>query len=167
MNQTRILRDLRLILAAFAASLLLGVLTNSIRRVPLPVVYENPEARMLRAISSSAEGKIREPELLEFPTVLRAWKDSTVLFVDAREPAFFEEGHIPRSINLPRDSILRAKSLGELSDKALPVIVYCSDDDCDDGKIVAKGLLVLGHSKVSVYAGGWDEWAASGSPTEK
>ena len=87
--------------------------------------------------------------------------------MDAREPAFFEEGHIPRAINLPRDSILRAKFLGELSDKARPVIVYCSDEDCDDGKIVAKGLLALGHSKVSVFAGGWDEWAASGSPMEK
>ena len=122
---------------------------------------------MLQAVSSSAEVKFREPELLGFPAVLRAWKDSTVLFVDAREPAFFEEGHIPRAINLPRDSILRAKFLGELSDKARPVIVYCSDEDCDDGKIVAKGLLALGHSKVSVFAGGWDEWAASGSPMEK
>ena len=122
---------------------------------------------MLRAISSSSWGGFREPELLEFRAVLRAWKDSAVLFVDAREPAFFEEGHIPRSVNLPRDSILREKSIRELSDKARPVIVYCSDEDCDDGKIVAKGLLALGHSQVSVYAGGWEEWAASGSPTEK
>ena len=104
---------------------------------------------MLRAISSSSWGGFREPELLEFRAVLRAWKDSAVLFVD------------------PRDSILREKSIRELSDKARPVIVYCSDEDCDDGKIVAKGLLALGHSQVSVYAGGWEEWAASGSPTEK
>ena len=87
--------------------------------------------------------------------------------MDARESAFFEEGHIPRAINLPREEILRAKTIRELADKARPVIVYCSEEDCEDGKIVAKGLLVLGHSKVSVYVGGWEEWAASRSPVEK
>ena len=164
---TRLVRDTRLILAAFAASCVLGVLTNSLRRAPLPMVYENPEARMLRAISSAAAPIAREPELLEFKAVLRAWKDSAALFVDARETAFFEEGHIPRAINLPREEILRAKTIGALADKSRPVIVYCSGEDCEDSKIVAKGLFALGHAKVSVYAGGWEEWVASGSPVEK
>ena len=131
------------------------------------MAYENPEARMLRSISSAAELKILEPEVLEFKAVLRTWKDFSGLFVDAREPAFFEEGHIPRAINLPRDEILRAKTTGDLADKSRPVIVYCSGDDCKDSEIVAKGLLAMGHSKVFVYAGGWEEWSASGSPVEK
>ena len=87
--------------------------------------------------------------------------------MDAREPAFFEEGHIPRSINLPRESILQAKTSLALADKSRPVIVYCSGEDCEDSKIVAKALLALGHAKVTVYAGGWEEWSASGSPVEK
>ena len=131
------------------------------------MVYENPEARMLRSLSSAAGPIAREPELLEFKAALKAWKDSAALFVDAREPAFFEEGHIPRAINLPREEILRAKTIGALADKSRPVIVYCSEEDCEDGKLVAKGLIALGHSKVSVYAGGWEEWSALGSPVEK
>lgn len=166
-SMTILFRDMGLIFAAFAASCIFGVLTNSFRRAPLPMVYENPEARMLRSISSAAAPAAPEPELLEFKAVLRTWKESTALFVDAREPAFFEEGHIPRAINLPRDEILRAKTIGALADKSRPVIVYCSGDDCEDGKLVAKGLLALGHPKVSVYAGGWEEWSASGSPVEK
>ena len=164
---TRIRRDLLVVFLAFSASCVLGVLTNALRRVPLPVVYEKPETRMLRSISSGTEAISREPELLEFKAVLRTWKDSAALFVDAREPAFFEEGHIPRAINLPRDEILRAKTIAELEDKAWPVIVYCSGEDCEDSKLVAKALLAMGHAKVSVYAGGWEEWAALRSPVEK
>lgn len=156
-----------LVFLAFAASVMLGFLTNSLRRAPLPMVYENPETRMLRSISSGAGPIVREPVLLEFKAVLRTWKDSAALFVDAREPAFFEEGHIPQAINLPREEISLAKTIGALADKSRPVIVYCSEEDCEDGKIVAKGLLALGHSKVSVYAGGWEEWLALRSPVEK
>ena len=164
---TKIRSDLFVILAAFAASCVLGILTNSLRRAPLPMVYENPEARILRSVSSGSEPIFREPEILEFQATLQAWKDSAALFVDARESAFFEEGHIPRAINLPHEEILRAKTIGALADKSQPLIVYCSGGDCEDSKIVAKGLLALGHSKISVYAGGWEEWSALGSPVEK
>jgi len=167
MNTTKVARDMGLILVAFVSSCALGVLTNSLRRVPLPMVYENPEARMLRTVSSGAAPIALEPEVLEFKAVLGAWKDSGALFVDARESAFFEEGHIPRAINLPRDEILRAKTIVELASKSRPVIVYCSGEDCEDSKLVAKALLALGHSKVSVYSGGWEEWSASRSPVEK
>jgi len=164
---TGLSKDLQLIFVAFVASLTFGALTNVLRRDPLPVVYENPAMRMLRAISPVSGPALPDPEMLEFKTVLQRWKASAAVFVDARDPAFFEEGHIPQSINLPRDSILQAKTIGKLKDKARPVIVYCSEEGCDDGRIVAKGLLALGRSNVSLYAGGWEEWSASGSPVEK
>ena len=164
---TRMRSDLFVIFAAFAVSCVLGVLTNSLRRAPLPMVYENPEARMLRSLSPASAPIARDPEILEFKAALQAWKDSAALFVDAREPAFFEEGHIPRAISLPRAEILRAKTIGELADKGRPAIVYCSGEDCEDSKLVATALLAMGHTKVAVYAGGGEDWSASGSPVEK
>ena len=164
---TRVARDIALIAAAFAVSAVLGISTNLLRRVPLPMLYKNPEARVLIAVSPAAATASSEPEVMEYKVVLQTWKASSALFVDARSPLFFEEGHIPRSINLPRDSIIQAGSILELADKARPLVVYCSGEDCDDSRIVAKGLLAMGHSKVSVYAGGWEEWSASGSPVEK
>jgi len=166
-SMARIRSDLCVIFAAFAASCVLGILTNSLRRAPLPIVYESPEGRMLRSVSSGSQTIFREPEILKFQAALQAWKDSAALFVDARESAFFEEGHIPRAINLPREEILRAKTIGELEDKSRPLIVYCSEEDCEDGRLVAKGLLAMGHAHVALYAGGWDEWSATGSPVEK
>ena len=160
-------RDFALIAAALAASVVMGIATNLLRRAPLPLLYESPVTRVLHSVSPAAAESSIEPEILEYQVVLRAWKDSAALFVDARSPSFFEEGHIARAINLPRDSIVQARSSAELADKTRPVIVYCSGEDCEDSRIVAKGLLAMGHSKVSVYAGGWEEWSASGSPVEK
>lgn len=162
-----LIRDSRVILAAFAASCALGLMTNSLRHAPLPMVYENPEERTLRSVSSAPDRMSREPEILEFKAALKMWKDRGTLFLDARDSAFFEEGHIPGALSLPREEILRAKAMPELADKSRPVLVYCAGEDCEDSKIVAKALLAMGHAKVAVYEGGWEEWAASGSPVEK
>jgi rhodanese-related sulfurtransferase len=164
---TRVARDIVLIAVAFAASVVLGISTNMLRRVPLPMLYKNPEARVLSAVTPAAAIAWSEPEVLEYKVVLQSWKTSVAIFVDARAPSFFEDGHIPRAVNLPRDSIVQAGSIAALADKARPLVVYCSGEDCDDSRIVAKGLLAMGHSKVFVYAGGWEEWSASGSPVEK
>lgn len=164
---SRTVTDLVLISAAFAVSLGFGILTNSVRRAPLPLIYENRETRSLKAVSPEGGRELREPDILEFQAVLLAWKNTAALFVDAREASFFEDGHIPRAVNVPRDALIRAGAAGELADKARPLIVYCSGEDCEDSRIVAKGLLAMGHSKVSLYPGGWEEWSASGSPVEK
>ena len=163
---TRMRSDLFVIFVAFAASCVLGVLTNSLRRAPLPMVYENPEARTLRMVASATELVGGGFGVVSFEAARQVWKNDEALILDAREPAFFEEGHIPRAINLPREEILRAKTIRELADKSRPVLVYCSGEDCEDSKIVAKALIAMGYS-VAVYAGGWEEWSASGSPVEK
>jgi rhodanese-related sulfurtransferase len=164
---SKVARDIALLAAAFAASVVLGISTNLLRRAPLPMVYEKPSIRVLRAVSPATAPASIEPGVLEYKDVLQTWKASSALFVDARNPLFFEEGHIPRSINLPRDSITQAGSIAELADNTRSIVVYCSGEDCGDSRLVAMGLLAMGYSKVSVYAGGWEEWSASGSPVEK
>ena len=162
---TRFAREAGWIFAAFAAAAVLGVLTNRVRHSPLPMSYENPATRMMKKVAAAPT--IPEPEVLDFGAARQKWIDPAVLFVDAREPAFFSEGHIPRAINLPREEILQSGSLAVLADKSRPLVVYCSGVDCDDSKLVARGLLGLGYTKVAVYPGGWEEWVASGSPVEK
>jgi rhodanese-related sulfurtransferase len=162
---TRVAREAGWIFAAFAIAVVMGVLTNRIRHSPLPASYENPAARMMKTVSAAPT--IPEPVVLDFGASRQRWSDPAVLFVDAREPAFFSEGHIPHAINLPREEILQSGALAVLADKSRPLIVYCSGVDCDDSKLVARGLLGLGYTKVAVFPGGWEEWVASGSPVEK
>lgn len=163
----RFAKNLTLVLAVAAASLLLGLLSNALRREPLPLLYRNREARMMKTVSSGNLAAFVEPEILDLKQALLAQKDSSVLFVDARESDFFGEGHIPGAVNLPREDILLAKTKVIPGDEARRLVVYCSGEDCEDARIVAKGLSALGYSKVSVYAGGWEEWTASGAPVQK
>lgn len=156
-----------MVVLAVAASLGLGLLTNFSRLVPLPLRYENREARMLRAVGPEKNPAIREPAAVDFQSALHAWKSSGAVFVDAREPAFFEEGHVPGAVNLPQEQIGEANAIEKIADKSRPLVVYCTGEDCEDSRVVAMGLLAMGHSNVSVYRGGWEEWSASGSPVEK
>lgn len=160
-------RDLMPIAMACAASLALGFFTNLVRVKPLPLLYEAPEMRILRAVAPGGVTKFPDPETLDFRQVQEASKNSEVLFVDARAPAFFEQGHIPGAVNLPREDLLRARALAEMSDLKRRLIVYCSGEDCEDSRIVARGLCAMGYSNVSLYGGGWEEWSAAGAPVQK
>ena len=163
----RLAKESGLVLAGLATASILGLLVNQLRKQPLPMGYESPQVRMIKAVSGDGAGAIPEPETIDFKTALESWRGAAVLFVDARGSDYYADGHIPRSINLPRDSILKGGTMEGLPGKSRPVIVYCSGEDCSDSRLVAQALLSLGYTKVSVYSGGWEEWAASGSPVEK
>ncbi len=163
----RFAKESGLVLAGLAAASILGLLTNQLRKQPLPMGYESPQGRMIRAVSGDRAGAVSEPETIDFKSAFESWKGAAALFVDARGSDYFAEGHIPRSVNVPRDSIVQGVTMEGLADKSRPVIVYCSGEDCTDSRLVAQALHSLGYTKVSVYSGGWEEWGASGSPVEK
>lgn len=86
-------------------------------------------------------------------------------------------GHIPGSLNLPSANLVNAdgtlKSREELVrlfddagvDLSRPVITTCGSGV--SACILALGLAVLGHNRVSVYDGSWSEWGAvKGLPIE-
>lgn len=92
----------------------------------------------------------------------------TAVFVDARLPEEYAEGHIPGAVNLPADDFDEtypklAKGLREASS----IIAYCSDIQCDQGAKVADWLAERGHSGVYLMFSGWDEWEAAGYPSER
>jgi len=163
---TGIARDLTLIAVAAAASVALGLLTNRLRPHPLPLVYRGPEARLMGNLPPRPP-TAPEPETIGFAEAWQAWTDGNARFVDARASDFFEEGHIPGAVNLPRELLTEGGAQPELLGKSQPLIVYCSGEDCEDSLLVAKGLLALGYLNVTVFPGGWEEWEAKGGAAEK
>ena len=87
-------------------------------------------------------------------------KGDNILILDVRSDFSFERGHILGAHNFERgefDKIYPA-FVGKIKN-ARRVIVYCNDVSCDSSKAVASRLRALGNTNISVYPGGWEEWA--------
>ena len=87
------------------------------------------------------------------------------LFVDARTPGQFRDGHIPGALNVPYEAgnaRLPAKVQEIARDRSL--VVYCEGGDCASSLGLAKRLSKAGYKDIRVMTGGWADWKKSGLP---
>ncbi|MEO5963134.1 MAG: rhodanese-like domain-containing protein [Thermomonas sp.] len=93
------------------------------------------------------------------------------IVIDVREPAEFETGHIPGSINIPRGvlefQVDAHPAVANVSDPALshkdcPIIVVCRTGG--RAALSAVSLQRLGFSDVRSIAGGVIAWGEAGLP---
>ncbi len=90
------------------------------------------------------------------------------LFIDAREPDFYELGHIPGAINLPVVHFdLVFPKLKEQLLEAGRVITYCDGASCDMSVELTEKLLFEGLAHVEIFTGGMQQWEATGQPVEE
>ncbi len=73
----------------------------------------------------------------------------------------FQAKHIPGSINISR--IEDAQNLLDVDDE---IVVYCSNVFCIASQAAYHTLVSKGYKNVRRYAGGLEEWEASGFPLE-
>ena len=89
----------------------------------------------------------------------RAW-NADAIWVDARPDEEFTRDHVPGAVSLNEDrwNELLPQFLATWSpDKK--VVVYCSTQNCNAGREVAKRLRDEAQLKnVFVLQGGWEEW---------
>ena len=93
------------------------------------------------------------------------------LLLDVREPAEFETGHIPGSINIPRgvlefqvDAHPAVANVGDpaLSRKERPIVVACRTGG--RAALAAANLQRMGFADVRSIGGGVVAWAEAGLP---
>jgi rhodanese-related sulfurtransferase len=165
------LRDLGGVVLIAVVSLIAALAMNRFSAHPLPIVYQTPEQRFdaeLTTLVSAPPFKIAPASTVRLPEFRSAVESKRALILDARPSVFFEQGHVPGSLNLARDDFARdyrrlSPVLQAATDK--PIVVYCSGGECHDSRLVANALLTLGYSDVKVFTGGWEEWQAAGLPT--
>ena len=87
-----------------------------------------------------------------------------VALVEALGPDFYRSGHLPGAVNITC-ATASAVAATLLPDRARPIVVYGSADR-EPPLAVARRLVELGYADVRLYAGGKEEWAASGLPLE-
>ena len=96
-------------------------------------------------------------------------QQSLVIFVDARNPEHYQEGHIPGAYEF--DYYHYGDYLATVvpaCQNAQQVVVYCTGGKCDDSRLAANFLGgIMPKEKLMVYGGGITEWVEKGLPVEK
>ncbi|HEX7260408.1 MAG TPA: rhodanese-like domain-containing protein, partial [Luteolibacter sp.] len=115
----------------------------------------------------NGRGKITSISLTELFALQQAGQ---VVIYDARPGYFYNLGHLPGAINLPKMNCDAQITKRETEIKAAlaakkTIVVYCTNLLCPDARTVANHLAGFGYSS-SVLTGGWDAWKESGLPTE-
>ena len=85
------------------------------------------------------------------------------IFVDVRERAEWDEGHVPGAVHIPRGS-LESRAEGLIPDRAQPLVVYCAGGS--RSAFAAKTLEELGYANVVSLTGGFTDWKRNGLPFE-
>ena len=112
---------------------------------------------------TEAKKSVKEASSVEIQAAI---DDPNNLVIDVREPAEFQQGHLPGAINLPR-GLLEFKISGDSSLQNLdrPIIVYCKTSG--RAALSAVALQAMGFRNVVSLAGGFDAWCAEGRKTVK
>jgi len=89
------------------------------------------------------------------------------IFVDARSPEDYEEGHIKGAVSLPVGQF--EEKIAAFLERYPPeasIVTYCSGRTCEDSHHLAEFLLEFGYDKVNVFIDGFPGWEAEGHPIE-
>jgi len=87
--------------------------------------------------------------------------------VDARKAKEYQELHVQGAMNVPPET-WAALSSSELmkTDKTQELVVYCSQESCDDALKLAQKLRDAGFTRVMAFTGGFRAWDDAGYPAD-
>lgn len=118
------------------------------------------EAKGLRLVGSNQVTQLfRDPRQAQ----------ELIVFVDARNDAHYQEGHIPGAYQFDHyraDQYFAA--VLPVCQAAEQVVVYCTGGECEDSEFTAIFLQQAGipGDKLMIYGGGINEWTRNGLPLE-
>ena len=142
---------------ATGTNVAVGVSTNA---SPLELLKARIERRGLHLADSNQVIQLfRDPR----------FEQGLVVFVDAREDGYYQQGHIPNAYQLdyyrPEKYLATVLPVSQMAEQ---IVVYCNGGNCEDSEFAALFLLSAGipKEKLLVYGGGMTEWETNGLPVE-
>jgi rhodanese-related sulfurtransferase len=119
----------------------------------------------------SAQARFADAEgrslVIELAQARQLFEQGEAVFVDARPPYQYAQGHIQGALNLPWQEIDRyfLEVADDLDDQKI-IITYCDGEACDLSHELALFLRDMGFGTASVLVNGWTIWQQAGLPTE-
>jgi len=95
------------------------------------------------------------------------WQEKKALFVDARKAEEYQELHVQGAVNVPPETWaeLSSSELMKMA-KTQELVIYCSQESCDDALKLAKKLRAAGFARVMAFTGGFRAWDEAGYPAD-
>jgi len=143
-----------------AAALASALLFNAVRPGGLALVGDwSTEARFRDDSGGSMAISLKQA---------REWHAQGAVFLDARSPDLYREGHIQGARNLPWESFnaLFDRVMGQTPED-VAVVAYCDGESCDLSHELALALRAFGYAKARVLVNGWTVWREAGLPVGK
>ena len=104
---------------------------------------------------------------LDLAQAYQIWQKRQALFVDARKAEEFQELHVQEAVNVPPESWAELSSSELMKmDKGRELVVYCSQESCDDALKLSKKLKAAGFTRVMAFTGGFRAWDEAGYPAD-
>lgn len=146
-------------LCILVGSIIIGLLFNHFRSNNIPII-----AKLLNESSNNLQNNEYIIETIDLDLAIKLYYDK-ITFVDARDSASYDEGHIPNAIRQTPyfdmiDRIIIKQGFGE------PIVIYCDDNECGLSENLAINLQSEGFSKIYIFSGGWNQWFNANLPIE-
>lgn len=106
--------------------------------------------------------------IIPLSSAMTLQKKGSHQFIDARPTEEYNIGHIPGALSLPFQTLDdHFETAADLLDSNKPLIVYCSNHDCDDALLLASELKTMGAQNLMLYIDGFELWKKYGGAVEK
>jgi len=133
-------------------AIVIGLIVNQFRSDSIPLLGDwSPEARITLKFGKNI--------LIPFEEAKAKFLAGSAVFLDARTPELYQEGHIQGARNVPIAEFdqLAGKVFMEFPEDTL-FVTYCDGEDCDLSGQLALKLREIGYENVRVLHNGWTVW---------
>jgi len=174
MNLVMLRRALRQAVLLVALGAILGTAANLFAPWRIPwiarqtVLEAASDSLLLGSLPAARPGEgVAKPLSITLPQAKALFDRRAAIFVDARPPYEYDEGHIAGAVNIPWEEIEYYETDIAQLPRDSTVVVYCAGKSCDLSQHLGDELATRGFRKVRVFFGGWVGWNNAKYPVEK
>ncbi|HMO51057.1 MAG TPA: rhodanese-like domain-containing protein [Kiritimatiellia bacterium] len=148
-------------LMLLGATVALAAAASRFYEQPLPLDY--PWSRHVE--QSALETGMQVMTVAEAEAAVQSFSH---IVLDARREADYLAGHLPGAMSLPANDVdAHFAMISSLLDPAMPIMVYCSGQDCDESLLVGRMVIDAGYTNVTLFVGGFRAWQEAGLPVQR
>lgn len=131
-----------------------------------PPGWKNTAGNPSKTTSAPAHLELDQIPRLSLVGAKSRFDQKSAVFLDARSPEEYAQGHIPGALDFYADDFEKfaPQVLPQLKDKRQELIAYCHGSSCELSLELGKALMEQGYTNVKVFFGGWPEWKKANYP---